>query len=563
MVVVAYSPAGTLQANTTTDATGRYDMALPSGSYRVLAYDPLGTYATEFANDAPSFEESPQITLTAGQTSTIDFAMARGFRVKGTATTGGGPGAGLIVSAYNLSGTRRGFTTTSGLGTFSLVLPAGSYKFVAYDDASNFAPVFFRNQTSFAEADIITVSSGTPSIDFFLRIGARVFGTVTDLDGAPLTNASVYAYTADGKFVTLATTVADGGFAMTLQPGSYRFVAIDNTFRFAAGFLGGAISFDQSPSIAVTAGELRNDLAFRLEPGGLIAGSVVDATTGKGIAGITVAAYNPDGTQRTFVTTDANGQYVLLLPSGYFRIAAFDNGLVYATQFYPRESSFARSTGVSPTVGQSMTLTAFTLSHGGLISGTVTDQTTHAAIADAIVIAYDSAGVATGETTGLEDGTYRMVLPAGSYRLVATDPEALYAPGYSGLSLNFDRAAEITVMTDSVTKSDFALRRGTLVTGSVADTLNQPAAGVMVTFLDLVGNRVASVTSGSDGGFRIALVAGAYKIFLHDPTSHHYATAYFGGDSFSTASVFVVDVTGAPRLSLVVPPFSRRRAVSH
>ena len=34
MVVAAYNPAGFLQANTTTDTTGHYDLALPAGQYQ-------------------------------------------------------------------------------------------------------------------------------------------------------------------------------------------------------------------------------------------------------------------------------------------------------------------------------------------------------------------------------------------------------------------------------------------------------------------------------------------------------------------------------------------------
>ncbi len=564
MVVAAYTPAGILQANTTTDTSGQYDLALPVGQYRVLAYDPTGTHATQFANDAPSFEESPLIAVGTGEIVTLNFALRRGFTITGIVTTSGGVRAGLTVSAYNLSGTRRGFTTTNGAGAYSLVVPAGSYKFVAYDDAGAFAPSFFRDRTSFAEADIVTVGAGgvTPSVDFFLQLGARISGIVTDSAAVPLTNVSVLAYTAAGKFVSFVTTDVDGRFTMTLQPGSYRLVAIDNTFTFAAAFLGGATSFEGSTAITLNAGQVRSGITFRLDIGGLVAGKVVDAATGKGIAGITVAAYNPDGTERTFVTTDANGQYVLLLPSGSFRIAAFDTNLVYATQFYPQQTSFARSTGISATIGQSMTLPPFTLSHGGRVSGTVTDVTSHAPIPGAIVVAYDPTGIAIGEATSLPDGTYRFVLPPDSYRLVASDPALRYAPGYSGQSTNFDHATMITVVTDAETVSDFGLQRGTLVTGSVDGPLHEPAPGVVVTFLDLGGNRVASATAAADGSFQLALLPGSYKILIVDPAGH-YAAGYFGGGTLVTATVVAVDATGAPRLTIVVQVFSRRRAVSH
>ncbi len=562
MVVAAYTTSGVLQANTTTDVNGRYDMALPAGQYRMLAYDPAGKYATEFANDAPSFEESLLIAVAASQAVVLDFALPAGFTVSGTATTSGGPRPGLTVTAYNLSGTRRGFTAVSANGLYSMVLPAGSYKLVAYDDAGAFAPAFYRDRTSFAEAEPVVVGNGTPQANFFLQLGARIFGLVTDSTGAPVENASVYAYTAAGKFVTFVTTGVSGSFTMTLQPGSYRFVAIDNTFRFAAAFYGDATSFEQSPAVTVSAGQIRSGLTFHFDRGGLIAGSVVDATNGNGIAGITVAAYNSDGTERTFVTTDAKGHYVILLPPGTFRLAAFDTNLVWATQFYSMQASFARATGLSATIGQSITLAPFALSHGGRVSGTVTGRTTHAAIAGAIVIAYDAAGIALGQTTTDPDGRYHLVLPEGSYRLVAADPALFYAPGYSGQSANLDQAAEIAVVTDAETTADFALQRGTLVGGGVFDPLQRPVPGIQVTFLDPAGHRVATVSSGADGGFEVSLVPGPYKILLVDPAGRFSAT-YFGSAALSSATVFVVDATGAPHLTLTMQPFSRRRAVSH
>src|SRR4051794_28663222 len=57
MVVSIYTSAGTLQVNTTTDSGGRYQATLSPGGYRVVAFDPTGAYAAQFANDAPSFEE--------------------------------------------------------------------------------------------------------------------------------------------------------------------------------------------------------------------------------------------------------------------------------------------------------------------------------------------------------------------------------------------------------------------------------------------------------------------------------------------------------------------------
>ncbi|HEY3057214.1 MAG TPA: carboxypeptidase regulatory-like domain-containing protein [Thermoanaerobaculia bacterium] len=563
MVVAAYTSAGALQANATTDANGRYDIALPAGRYRVLAYDPTGTFATQFAADAPSFEESPETVIVALQSVTINFALQRGGMVSGIVLTSGGARAGLIVAAYNLSGTRRGFTSTSSSGAYSLVLPPGNYKIAAYDDAGAFAPAFFRDRTNFAEADIVTVTAGrSTGADLFLQLGARVSGTVTNSSGAPVANAIVIAFSATGSFVTFTTADANGAFMLTIAPGTYRFVAVDNSFTYAAGFLGGASSFESSPPISLAAGQVRSDLSFRLERGGLVAGRVVDATTGAGIAGITVAAYNPDGTQRTFVTTDANGGYVLLLPSGNFKIAAFDSLLVYATQFYPQQISFAQAPWISIAVGQTTSLQPLMLSKGGHVSGTVSDQLTAAPVKGALVAAYAADGSLVATATTSEAGAYRLVLTPGAYRLVAFDPHLLYAPAYLNAATSFDASSPLTITVSTDAKADFALRRGTLVRGSVVDNSGLPAAGIAVTALDLNGDRVASATTVADGSFQLALVPGTYKFVAVDPAGR-YRIEYYGGATFADAAKVTVDATDAPRVALTVHLASRRRAARH
>ena len=564
MRVAAYNTAGLLQGNTTTNVSGHYDLSLPSGQYRVLAYDPAGTYATTFANDAPSFEESPLTSIATGQAVTMNFALRRGITVTGTVSVTVGSRAGVTVAAYNLSGSRRGFTTTNSAGTYSLVLPPGSYKFAAYDDAGAFSPAFFRGQTNFADADVIVVESGRSlsSIDFLLTLGARVSGVVTDAAGTPLSNVSVLTYSADGKYLGFGLTSADGRFAMTLPRGSYRFAAIDPSFTYAAGFLNGATSFEASPAVNLIEGQTRTDLQFSLERGGLIVGSVVDAN-GAGIAGITVAAYNLDGTMRTFVTTDASGKYVLLLPAGPFRIGVFDPSLVYATQFYPKQNAFLASISISSTIGQSSTLPPFVLSRGGRVSGTVMDINTRAVIGGAIIQAYDSSGRLIGSTTAGVDGRYRMVLPPGSYRLVATDAQVRYAPGYNGAATSFDTTAPITIGADTETTANFNLSRGTLVIGTVVDESNQTIGGVEVAALDASQNRVATATTADDGSFRLALVPGNYK-FIATDAAGRYVPAYMGGMTFATAKPVAIDATGAPRdLTIIMRGSLRHRAVRH
>ncbi|HEX8152628.1 MAG TPA: carboxypeptidase regulatory-like domain-containing protein, partial [Thermoanaerobaculia bacterium] len=315
MVVAVYDAAGSLSGTATTDATGFYSVTLPAGNYRVLAYDPLGAYATAFDGNAQSFSTSPVVSLGATQNLTINFVLPVGTVVSGIVQTPGGallPGA--TVAAYNLSGTLRGFTTTDLQGGYSLVLPAGEYKLVAYDESASYASSFYRNAFDFISATPVrTGSTPATGINFRLTVAARVLSTVVDASTRqPLAGITVYAFTESGVPAADTKTDANGVFRFALPAGRYRFVTGDETRRYAPAFHAGRRSFAEADLIEVTAG---NIVSFQIAAsrGGIVAGRVINE-----LAGVTVAAYNIDGTLHASTTTTADGRYELLLAPGNY-----------------------------------------------------------------------------------------------------------------------------------------------------------------------------------------------------------------------------------------------------
>ena len=134
IVVDAYDPAGTLRGSGTTDQSGTYILALPAGSYRVLAWDRLGVWATMFDGNAESFDTTPLTVIGENDVTRRDFALVGGGTVAGSVVrANGSPAAGAVVEVYNLSGTRRAFASTNSQGNYSIVLPPGQYKLIAYD----------------------------------------------------------------------------------------------------------------------------------------------------------------------------------------------------------------------------------------------------------------------------------------------------------------------------------------------------------------------------------------------------------------------------------------------
>ncbi len=313
MVVAAYNGAGELATTNVTATNGAYLLSLPSATYRVLAYDLQGAWATSYYNDAGSFETSATIDVAAGSSrSGIDFRLRPGMRIHGMVKSStGAPLAGMTVSAYNADGTRRGHQTSGDDGTYVLVVPAGQYKMAAWDDVRVFAPEFYAEARSYSTASTITAASNVFGIDFSLDLGARVDGTVS-AEGTrqPLGGIDVSAYELiTGEQITHTATRADGGFQFALPVGRYKFVAADPEGKYATEFYANAASFEAAASFDLEAGSWRTGVDFTLAekteppaPSTLFIPGVINSPGGGGSYWRTdVWIYNP--TQETLTVT--------------------------------------------------------------------------------------------------------------------------------------------------------------------------------------------------------------------------------------------------------------------
>ena len=549
-IVSAYDGTGALRGTATTDTAGMYTLTLPDGHYRVLAYDPLGELATVFHGNADSFETTPLVPVAQGAPLRADFALPRGGTISGTVGAGSTALGGAVVEAYNLSGTRRGFTTANGAGEYSLVLPAGDYKVFAYDANGVFAGEFHANVRAFADAAAVRVTPpGATRVSFALERAARVRGTILDADtGAGVAAMLVYAYTAAGALAAVATTAADGTFLLVLGPGQYRFVAADPDAIYGPAFHPGGRSFEGAAVVTLSAGQPVNGIDFTAERGAQIRGSVP--------AGLTVVAYNADGTRHAAALADASGTYVLTVAPGDYRLAVVDPSGGYATQFHAQRSVFATADPIAVLRGQTLQGIDFTPPLAGRFTGTVRDAATSQPLGGKTVAAYDAAGLLVAEATTAADGTYTLAVVPGQYRLLVSDPAMQYATAYAGGAASYDATLPLAATAAGTTPADLAMRRGVRVSGSVELADGSPVTGVEIFAVDAGGDRVAATTS-ADGAFALVVLPGTYRFRAVDPQRRYLTEEYDGGA--------MVTVGAAPPLPLrfVLDPVKRRRAARH
>jgi hypothetical protein len=545
-IVAAYDASGQLRGTATTDPTGLYVLNLDPGSYRILAYDLSGIYATMFDANAESFETSPLRTIPASG-ATISFALVRAGTVIGRVRGNGNGLSGMVVDAYNLSGTRRGSTTTDANGDYSLVLPPGEYKLVAYDPLGFYGHAFYEGEHSFEEATAVRVDPGVPrGANFTLEIAARAIGTVVDAaTNVPLAAMLVYAYSSDGTLVGTTVTDSAGQFRFSLPGGNYRFVAADASGNYATGFYENSRAFETSRVVTLVSGQLRGDLRIALARGAHIRGHV-------NAPNLFVAAYNLDGTLHATTTSNANGDYTLLVAPGDYRIAVSDLSGTYATRFFGDASSFR----VAQTVTASVDISGIdvTLPVGGRITGTTRDASGNP-LPGISVVAYDAAGLLIGSATSGSDGRYTLVLAPGPYRVLAFDPNLGYATSYAGAATTFEATIPLNVTAGTSTTVDFTMRPGMRLTGTVKTDQGTSLDAIEIFAIDANGNRVAGATS-SNGTFTLVLRPGTYRFIAVDPQGRYPATA-------PTAPTTITEGQLPPPLALTVTTPARRRAVRH
>ena len=268
MTVAVWSADGSGDPiTTTTGSDGTYLLSLPApASYRLVAWDPAGIYATNFYRDAGSFETSAAIEVTPGtHLRGYDMTLVEAVHLDGSVTVTGGSAAGMTVAVYNLDGTRRAFGKTNAEGGFNLTVPPGEYKLVAWDDRGLLAPQFYSNKKSFAQATIIQAAGDVGGIHFALQPAGRVSGHVIASDGGqPLSGIRVLALDLEGDEITRVNTGANGGFGFALAPGTYKFAALDELGNYETQYWRNSLTFEAGVAQPVTAGQAIFGVDFTL-----------------------------------------------------------------------------------------------------------------------------------------------------------------------------------------------------------------------------------------------------------------------------------------------------------
>ena len=490
------------------------------------------------------------IVVTAGSiTADIDFALDAGgsFRGRITDVAGGAALGGIIVTAFNSTGSPLRTATTDDTGLYEIVgLPTGPYFAQTRnergyaDEVYNDVACSYREPCSVTTGTAITVTQGSAQsgIDFGLGTAGRISGRVTDTATPPvaIAEALVTIYDVNGRQVAQVTTDGAGAYSTAggLPPGRY----------FAQAFADSYVReiYSELPcfprcvvtdgqAITIASGGAASGINFTLQRGGRISGSVSEG--GTPLPNVTVNVFSIG--RDVFIsqaTTDGSGRYITregLLPGRYMVRTVNDIGRVNKIfgGSVPCLGDIRECEGGNPvtvTAGEITGGIDFDLPRGALVEGFVLDESptplpgeavapAAVALAEVDVVVFDDKGkkVAEGKTDTTGKYESKSGMPTGRY-FISTKNKLDFTDKAKGgvdcalAKCDVTRSEPVEIVNTSLSRVDFGLRKGGRITGRVTgrrDSAVVPLPDLKVEIYGSTGQLLTSVTTDAGGNYSV------------------------------------------------------------
>jgi hypothetical protein len=493
--VDVFDATGNMVASVPTAYNGTYavkDLPISSTPYAVCfdARQVQRGSSTGYANQCyngvpwggswlPPASGAAQVAVSSKKPTVINVALASAGAIGGTVTGPGGALAGVVVDAFDSSGSLVASATTSSTGTYTvadLAPSATGYKvcFNALNATGGSSSTGYASQcnngvswpggqspppgTSVA----VPVASGTTAtVSPVLTAGSVIAGTTTAAaGGGALGGVVVHVFDITGHFITSVSTKGDGTYAVRGLAASmtgydvcfdasaaaggtsitgyasqcYKNIPWTNPHAVWSGGQPASGSTAVPVAAGATAGGIDASLSAQTFQG--ISGKVTAATGGAGLSAVAVLAFDSNGNLAGSTITAAGGTYGIALPpssTGY--TVCFDGRAGSASGYLsqcnvnkawtPGSPPPGGTTPVPVSVGAAATVNAALTSAGG-ISGIVTAATGGGGLVGVAVEVFNAAGAEVAATGTGAGGTYRVtgLAAAANGYAVCFDPSA-------------------------------------------------------------------------------------------------------------------------------------------
>ncbi|MFC7370131.1 beta strand repeat-containing protein [Fictibacillus iocasae] len=439
---------------------------LPTGSFTVAATATGFGSASQAVTLEPFETEFVSLTLTANPGSITGIVSD---------PAGGVPIAGAAIRVTDATGALITTVLTDSNGQFLIQnLSPGNYQLNV--SAEGFVSTVVG---AIVTSDTVT----TVNVSLSAVPPGAVQGIVTNaLSGAPIAGASVQLRVLSPSGPIFATTITDAAgqfFVGNLQPDTQYTVIVSGT-----GFGTETQSFSAASDQTVS-------LAFALTPNPAnVQGQVVSSTGAPLVNTLVRLTDTVTGAVLAETQTNALGLYSIqgFAPGTYD--LAVRNDL-----FQSQVQEFTAA------AGETVTLNFILQQNPGALTGQVTDLTGTPLTGAVVELFLGTVPVANTVTDSSGNYSFNGLAP-GNYSASAS-------------AVNFTSATQpVTIVSNQTATQNFALSpEPSSISGTVSSSAGGPLAGASVRVLDLNGNTIANVTTGSDGSYTLTnLPAGTFDV---------------------------------------------------
>lgn len=368
VAVDLYRTGGAWLRSTTTDAEGVFRLAnLDTGSYQLRLDGAADGYLVRwYDGQAAQASADPILVDPPTPVELGDLALAQGARIRGTVRNAAGEplvGAEVWVRAHPSQATVRLVATDANGDYAATALLPGTYTVSAA--ATGYLTMHYDGHRLASEADVVTVSSTdtTDGIDLTLPLPARLRGTVTDADGAPVANLVVYLLNENRQNLTLVSTDGNGVYSFpNLWAGTYHVNYGGTSLGYLPQWHAGRATANLADPIVLAAGEQAVADATLRRPGrisGTVRSRPTDYTTEQPWSGVTVSLHRAsDQTMIASTLSTADGSYSLTstnLLEGDYLLRFQGTTVGFFTQWYEEQRAAAEAEPITLLAGAERT----------------------------------------------------------------------------------------------------------------------------------------------------------------------------------------------------------------
>ncbi len=526
-----------------TGATGEYTIPNLTAAMFTVEFGP-GRFGRnlerQYYKNRSKLSEADQVKVTAGQTTEgINAAMQPGAQISGEVgfALGVGPLPELVeVCAISVDAVREESTCTGteANGKYTIgSLESGAYLVAFLPSRSPFAPQYFDDGLSFAEAQYVntTVGATTANVDATLAKGGTIKGQVRDAtSGAPIKDVFVCPETIDGDRLesdNCANSAENGLYELTgLVPGDTRLSASGGPSDLSPQLYSNRYEFFEADLLPVSVG-VALTAEFHLGHGGTISGKVTSALTKTPLQGIFVCAREPESlVSGDCETTEAGGTYALEgLPPGSYTLEFEPEGeSEYAAQYYNAHDVPAQGERIAVGPGSEVHADA-ALKLGGSVSGQVTAAVGQTPIGGVVVCAWFASAEEASRCNETDSGGRYLLtgLPEGRYKIHFDDffGELNVAPQFFSGRASYGEADEITVTANHATLNiNASVGQGAEIKGAVTDAeTGLPVWGYLACAYEADGEQAGCTETDDNGDYTITSLQGGDYLVRFQPSN--------------------------------------------